>query len=185
VKEINYQEALFTVPSSANRYDLHKSVMDTYSMGAPFDGRTFIYDVRCINDHYSAITIREDKLPDHFHPTTKHERFVTGEQRHFMMTLNIIRRSEGKSIPVDCVETFIKERLERNGWSEIDICNYQTQLLSVRKKRDSLKLFVARIEVKARVSEPEKAAFSFLYGIGRAKGFGVGTLMLKSNCHAQ
>ncbi len=173
-----YQEAIFTVPTSRNRYDTHKVVMDYYSMGAPFDGRTFVYDVRVINDDMTAVTIRDTNLPDHFNPTNKAMEFKQGDCKEFMFSLNLVRRLNGKSIPVGCVDTFIKEKLTKAGWGDISIESCDVYTVPAKKKQHSLKLCIGRTMIKAKVIDPEKASLGFMAGIGRARGFGVGTMMI-------
>lgn len=180
MNQICYQEALFTVKTCQNRYDIHKQVMDAYAMGAPFDERTFIYDVRVINEEYSAITIREPKLPVHFNPASKTETFIEGDKREFVLAINLVRRSEGKTKPVGCIETFLQERLQATGWDEIQIADCITHLIPVKKRNHSLNLFIGKVTVSATITDPDKVAKGFIHGIGRAKGFGVGTMMLKA-----
>jgi hypothetical protein len=176
---ITYQEAIFTVPTSNNRYDIHKMVTDTYTMGAPFDIRSFIYDVRVLSESVTAITLRENVLPPHFNPTTKNESFVKGDERKFMLAINLVRRSGKKEQPVGCIPTFIMERLASAGWGDVDIKQYKTHLVPVKKKNHRLNVFMARAEITARVVSPEKVSETFMHGIGRAKGFGLGMMMLQ------
>lgn len=183
--KIQFEEAIFTLPFMENRYDTHKVVADLYHRGN-IHVRDYIFDIRGVTDELFACTLRAEKIPGHFNPTQLSMTLTKGERISGVITLNAVKRRSIKTgdkrvikeTRPDDINSFVTERLKKNGFSDIEITKSKVSSIKSTKGKHSQRISLCRAYFTATVENESLVSKAFLEGVGRNKAYGCGLLFI-------
>ena len=183
---INAQECAFTMPI-ANRdwRRIHKDVYATINGRDTPDDRHWVFSVTPLSPdkRIAIVTARAPALGDHLDKTDQSLSVRVGDTLRIECPLSCSQRqknAEGRDvekwIPATNVPDYGAAVIERFGMSAESVRFHSYQRRWIPKPSGEFFVMQANILADVTITDPEKFAQGYLYGVGRKKTYGLGMM---------